>query len=104
MRNHFLSVFRQDLGTLLTQLAPVPPNMLMEEVEISQEETQKVLTTLITNKSLRSDGVHPALLKTVAGIISKPLTDLFNATLNVGKVPCDWKTATVTPIHKATPD
>ena len=46
------------------------------------------------------DGISSKLLKTVASGVNRSLTSLFNASLTSGKVPSEWKSARVTPVHK----
>ncbi|KAF2364495.1 Reverse transcriptase domain [Trinorchestia longiramus] len=42
----------------------------------------------------------PRILKETAEVISEPLTNIFNRSLETGIVPDDWKRANVTPIFK----
>jgi len=44
--------------------------------------------------------LHPSLLKELADQLAYPLTQIFNKSLSVGKLPSNWKEAHVTPIHK----
>ena len=51
-------------------------------------------------KAKGPDGILPKLLKEMEFELSPSLTWLFNSSLKQGKVPHDWKTASVTPIFK----
>ncbi|KAF2362551.1 Reverse transcriptase domain [Trinorchestia longiramus] len=46
------------------------------------------------------DGLGPRILKETAEVISEPLTNIFNRSLEARIVPEDWKQANVTPIFK----
>lgn len=41
------------------------------------------------------EGIHLAILRLV-----KPCTQLYNALLDEGRLPADWLTSTIIPIHK----
>ena len=60
----------------------------------------KILQGLDPNKAVGVDGISSKLLKRVASGISRSLTSLFNTSLTSGKVPSEWRSALVTPIHK----
>ena len=66
------------------------------------EEVKNTLTKLSTAKATGPDQIHNIIIIFLngAGIISEPLTFLFNRSLNEGIFPTIWKTAHVTPIHK----
>ncbi|KAL0831334.1 hypothetical protein ABMA28_002163 [Loxostege sticticalis] len=46
------------------------------------------------------DGVSNRLLKTIKPFIVEPLTHVFNLSLSEGKFLNNWKTASITPVHK----
>ena len=72
----------------------------INQINLSVEEVKSTLTKLITAKATAPDQIHNLILKNSAGIISEPLTFLFNRSLNEGIFPTVWKTAHVTPIYK----
>jgi hypothetical protein len=47
------------------------------------------------NKSPGPDGIHPKALKETAAILAKPLTKIYNASLQSGIVPDLWKLGNV---------
>ena len=47
------------------------------------------------------DGIHPRILRELGDVLAAPLTDLFNASLESGVVPKDWREAHVVPLHKS---
>ena len=67
---------------------------------IEEEDVLKILKGLDSNKAVGVDRISSKLLKTVAGGISRSLTSLFNTSLTSRKVPSEWKSAQVTPVHK----
>ncbi|KAF2343715.1 Reverse transcriptase domain [Trinorchestia longiramus] len=64
------------------------------------EEVEEQLSNLNPYKSTEPDGLGPRILKETAEVISEPLTNIFNRSLETGIVPDDWKRANVTPIFK----
>ena len=70
------------------------------EINISQEDLQKRLQNLNSNKSPGPDEIHPRTLKETAADISKPLFIIFSESLKQGKLPTAWKEASITPIYK----
>ena len=44
--------------------------------------------------------LHPRILRAVDDKLSRPLTHIFNNSVETGIIPEDWKSATVTAIHK----
>ena len=71
----------------------------INQINLSVEEVKSTLTKLSTAKATAPDQIHNLILKNSAGIISEPLTFLFNRSLNEGIFPTVWKTAHVTPIY-----
>ena len=51
-------------------------------------------------KSQGPDNYHPKLLLETVNEVKKPLTDIFNKSLQEGKIPDPWKIANITPLHK----
>ena len=52
------------------------------------------------SKSPGPDNIHPRILKELSAVICKPLSLIFNNSILIGKLPDDWKCATVTAIYK----
>ena len=67
---------------------------------IVADEVVKIISKLNQNKSPGHDGIGNLIVKKVASIISKPLTDIFNLSLSTGIVPEQLKLAKVIPIYK----
>ena len=73
---------------------------MLSQIRISPEGVRKKLEDLKPDKSPGPDGLHPAMLKRMAGVLCAPLATLFNLSLETGHLPEDWKCANVTAIHK----
>ena len=65
-----------------------------------QAFTLNALRQLKTSKAAGLEGISPRLLKDAAEVISKPLTQIINASLSQGTVPHEWKHVRVTPLIK----
>ena len=66
--------------------------------EVSEIEVFLLLGSLDTNKSFGVDKIHPLLLKTAALQIYRPLTFIFNLSINQGIFPDSMKLAKVVPV------
>ena len=62
-----------------------------------------MLESLDTNKSFGIDKIHPLSLKTAALQIYRPLTFIFNRSINQGIFPDSVKLAKVVPVFKQGP-
>ena len=58
------------------------------------------LSELDTTKACGPDKVPACLQKECSVQIAPSLCSLFKHSLNMGQIPCEWKTACVTPVHK----
>jgi hypothetical protein len=68
--------------------------------EISEILVSKLLKGLNPSKSPGPDKLHPRILKELAETLTKPVTMLFNRSLQSGNLPELWKRANVSPIFK----
>ena len=68
--------------------------------EITEEFVMRELQNLDVKKAVGVDGLDMRLLKIAAEYISRPLTILFNCSINTGQLPEEFKTAKIIPIHK----
>ena len=72
----------------------------LSNISITEEEVLEKLKKLNPSKSPGPDGMHPRVLKETADAIAKPLTIIFNMSLQEGRLPSDWKIAHVTALFK----
>ena len=68
--------------------------------QVSEIEVLLLLESLDTKKSFGIDKVHPLLLKIAALQICRPLTYIFNLSINQGIFPDSMKLAKVVPVFK----
>ncbi|KAF2344607.1 hypothetical protein FHG87_024637 [Trinorchestia longiramus] len=100
LNTNFTSVFtRKDL-TEIPQPHALNPQKILSDGVFTVEEVEKQLSILNPYKLTGHNGLGPRILKETAEVISEPLTNIFNRSLENGIVPEDWKQANVTPISK----
>jgi hypothetical protein len=71
-----------------------------EFTPVSIEEVLSLLSALSTAKATGPDGISARLLKECADVIAPSLTELFNKSLALGKVPTEWKYENIVPVPK----
>ena len=99
LNSQFASVFTDEsIGNL--PRTQVYRGASMEVLQVTADIVCKKLTGLNPNKSAGPDGLHCRVLKETAEQVAAPLALIFNKSLTEGRVPTDWKHATVTPIYK----
>jgi hypothetical protein len=100
LSNQFTSVFTsEDPLQPLTDMGP-SPHPAVSDITITQEWVHKLLCHLNPHKATGPDQISPRLLKETAKQISPALTLVYQASINQGKVPEEWKSATITPLFK----
>ena len=67
---------------------------------IQVETVRELILYLDCHKSMGLDGLRPRVLRELAGVISKPLSTIYQCSWLTGEVPEDWRLADVTPIYK----
>ena len=72
----------------------------LEQICVDQELVKRYLLELKPGKSMGLDNIHPAILKNLSEVFAKPLTLIFQASIDSGKLPCAWKDACVTQLFK----
>ena len=100
LNDYFSSVFTVDNDINSPHFEDRNFETPLSNVNISVEEVKKKLNLLKPNKSPGPDAYHPLMFKQIAESIAKPLSIIFNKTLQEGKLPEKWKQANVTPIFK----
>ena len=73
----------------------------LPDIAITLEEVYECLCTLEQNKASGPDRIPATLLRHCASSICSSLSELFNKTLFVGKLPKEWKLSIITPIPKS---
>jgi hypothetical protein len=72
----------------------------MPDISISFKGVHKLLSELKIHIAAGPDSISPQLLREVADIIAPALTRIYQASLDTGTVPTDWRTANIVPIFK----
>ena len=101
LNDYFVTVFTEENGCSI----PVLENMIKEEDNLSkfvidENMVKKKLEQLRIDKSPGADGIHPRLLKELSSLISHPLAEMFQNSLDSGIVPEDWKKANISGVYK----
>ena len=68
--------------------------------EIQVEMVREFLFHLDCHKPMGPDGLHPRVLRELAGVIAELLLAIYQRSWMSGEVPEDWRLADVTPIYK----
>ena len=69
-------------------------------ITVSEEGVLKMLQKLKPDKAAGPDRISPRVLKELAEPLCKPLTALFQHSIDSGTVPRQWKTTSVSPVFK----
>ena len=72
----------------------------MPPISFTTKNIRKQVVVLCRYKSAGPNGIYPAIFNPLAGVLTVPLATLCEKSLLDRRLPSDWKTATVTPIHK----
>jgi ribonuclease P/MRP protein subunit RPP40 len=104
LNNYFSSVFTiEDCGNIPEPLKVFKGKFEEEglmNIKITSELVENKLKSLKVDKCPGLDGIHPKMLFELRKEIAGPLAKLYNASLDSGIVPDDWKDAGVTPLFK----
>ena len=86
-------------------LAPLPVNQrsdsFLDNLHVTEEDVLNVLKALDTDTCTGLDGIHPRFLKNLADYLARPLSFLFNTSLQEGRLPKEWIFSIVVPIYKS---
>ena len=69
---------------------------------VDEDTVLKLLQKLDTRKASSSDGISAKLLKSYASALASSVTVLFNASMDAGAIPSEWKEASLTQCLKGT--
>ena len=73
----------------------------LHDIEISTTKVFEILSTLDVNKAPGIDGITSAVLKYCASPLLIPLCHLFTCSISSGRIPLQWCTHCIIPIHKS---
>ena len=78
----------------------IPTEYSFNVVQIICQDVRDFLQNLNVTKSCGPDLISPRLLREGADILDKPLSTVFNRSIDKCYFPSQWKDGNVTPIHK----
>jgi len=100
LNDYFTSMCTNDDGTAPVFDRVVPQDSNLESVEFTPDNVYAAIRKLKLNGAGGPDGFPPRLFKMLAGSLAEPLSLMFTSFMSVGKVPQNWRHATVTPVYK----
>ena len=100
LNDQFTSVFNKDEDLTTIKDKGHSPYPDMAPIHIFPAGVYKLLSTLDMHKATGPDGLQARLLKELAAELTPVFTVLFQASVNQGLIPDDWKEADVVPIFK----
>ena len=99
LNDQFSSVFSKPDPT--TTVPPTKSHIpIMKDIKVTRAGVLKLLLSLKEHKATGPDGIPGRLLKFCANEIADSFTLLFQASLEQGTVPKDWKKAKIVPVFK----
>ena len=99
LQKQFTSVFTKEPPGDVPFLGKVTESLL-SNIIITEKMVEDEIKILKVTKSPGPDGIHPIMLIQLAPYIIKPLTLLFNKTMEMGEIPADWKKGRISAIFK----
>ena len=101
LQKHFCSVFTNEPEgdiPILTRRT----DTCISTMHVISDMVKKKIMDINVNKSCGPDDIHPRVLKELVDIISNPIAQLLNRTMDEGVIPNDWKHAIIS-IYKKGP-
>ncbi|KAK3105404.1 hypothetical protein FSP39_024449 [Pinctada imbricata] len=99
LNQQFSSVFNTESTDNIPDLGPSPFTSV-NNITVTEPGVLKLLKNFNPHKASGPDNISSRFLRTMATTLSPILTIIFQASLDQGKVPDDWKSAHVTPLFK----
>ena len=100
LSDFFVSVFTKEPDTDLPTVELPGHFPQMPEINVTPDMVYQKLKNLDPAKSVGPDQLHPRVLKEAAQELRTPLSYFYQATLQTGRIPKIWKTATISAIFK----
>ena len=99
LNNHFASISTIENDKEIDENLELP-NFSLNTIVVTEQDVKDQLKNLNSKKPGGPDEITPNLIKTFNTNLIKPLTLLFNRSLQLGQVPSQWKMANVSAIFK----
>ena len=100
LNQQFSSVFNKNEDVTSIKDKGHSPYESMPKIKVTNPGVAKLLRGLNIHKATGPDNISTRLLKTVAYQVTPMLSTFFQASINQGKIPEQWKEANVVPIFK----
>ena len=98
--DHFCQIFSNPLLNQHSEPSIKENQNSIPNITVKKAGVLKLLLNLNVNKATGPDGIPGRLLKLCAHEIADVLTHFFQASLDQGSLPTDWKQANIVPLHK----
>ena len=99
LNNQFSSVFTTDDGTSPEVKGPKATTPI-GDITFTKNGILKLLNELNPSKASGPDGISARILKECSEVIVDTLILIFTASLQQGKIPDEWRKATISPLFK----
>ena len=96
--NQFKSVFTKDDDKPLPQLSTQAPPI--DQIKVTDIGVEKLLKDLKPHKAAGPDAIPNILLKTCSKTLATPLSQIFQKSLDSGRLPQDWLSANISSAFK----
>ena len=100
LNDQFVSVFNKDEDTSSISNMGTSPHPWINHIIVTEAGVYKLLSSLQVHKAMGPDELPTRLLKELAEELTSGFTLFYQALLDQGTIPDDWKTANVVPIFK----
>ena len=99
--NYFGSVCTTDNGDIPAVNKIVPDNVALDDIDFNRNAVLRALKKIKPNESSGPDNLPPVFFRKLSNVLAEPLSILFSSFMSIGKLPEDWKNATVLPVYKS---
>ena len=99
LNSFFCSVFTEERKDDIPT-CELKSDKVLSSIEFTTDKVLKKLRSLDPSKSGGPDEINASVLRELANEIAGPLSDIFQSSMNEGKLPSVWKDANVTPLFK----
>ncbi len=100
LNDYFCSVFTKEDNIDHSWKIDEPTNDTLSSITVTPVQVFQKLKNLPPKLSSGPDGLPSILLKKLASVLDVPLSKIFNASIEQGKIPDQWREATVSALHK----
>ena len=102
LNKHFSDISKTENEPQLPQ--ETAPDFNLNNITVSEQDVRDQIQLLNANKPGGPDEIMPRLIK-IAGIhLIKPLSLIYNRSIELGQVPCQWKLSNISAIFKGKRD